>query len=364
MTTPAALVKEMFGQDLPSLATTPMETDRPRRHNPDDRRPKWQKPDGKGSGYRPDKRIREDKDNDSQNWFTNAEDYQLTDQISGEEVRRLLAILTRLCLRQEDDIAATRADSAFLFYMETKPDPELASSPYQPFANNFYAVAQRWQQIKENTPQKLDLSLRSTLLLAYMTEFHERLSHAIEPKNKEICVKAGWMQETTNATPCWTYAKWDSEKKVSIVDTSKTPVAHSKILDAVAHSLKLLGDSSLIHRFRATRPLAETYESNILTFLMLVSNRGQEAENLFSTMALLTDCNATQLMRTRFAKERLRRQPLAQVLQREAYNLLRATNPHSSNSGEIAEKADDCFGAQVLRANLSTYQACSTGLAF
>ncbi|CAE7242293.1 unnamed protein product [Symbiodinium sp. CCMP2592] len=235
MTTPAALVKEMF--------------------------------DGKGTGYRPDKRIRED--TDSQNWFPNAEDYQLTDQISGEEVRRLLAILTRLCLRQEDDIAATRADSAFLFYMETKP---------------------------------------------------------------EICMKAGWMQETTNTTPCWTYAKWDSEKKVSIVDTSKTPVAHSKILDAVAHSLKLLGDSSLIHRFRATRPLAETYESNILTFLMLVSNRGQEAENLFSTMALLTDCNATQLMRTRFAKERLRRQPLAQILQREAYNLLRATNPHSSNS--------------------------------
>ena len=73
----------------------------------------------------------------------------------------------------------------------------------------------------------MDLSLRSTLLLAYMTEFHERLSHALEPNNKETCVKAGWLQETPNAPPCWTYAKWDSEKKVSTVNTSKTPVTHA-----------------------------------------------------------------------------------------------------------------------------------------
>ena len=100
----------------------------------------------------------------------------------------------------------------------------------------------------------------------------------------------------------------------------------------MARSLTLLGNSSLIHRFRATRPLALEYEANILTFLLLVSNRSAEADQLFSTMELLTDCNATQLMRTRFAKERLRRQPLAQALQREASNLLQATNPHSSSS--------------------------------
>ena len=170
-----------------------METDPPRRLQTDDRRQKWQRPDGKGKGHRPDKRGRDD----NQTWSS------------------------------KDDLASVRADSAFLLYMETRPDQDIASGPYQPFTNRFFAIAQKWQSIKEATPTKLDLSLRSTLLLAYMTEFHERLSHALEPNNKETCVKAGWLQETPNAPPCWTYAKWDSEKKVSTVNTSKTPVTHA-----------------------------------------------------------------------------------------------------------------------------------------
>ena len=208
-------------------------------------------------------------------------------------------------------------------------------------------------------------------------------------------MKAGWLQETPNAPPCWTYAKWDSEKKVSTVNTSKTPVTHASVLDAVARSLTLLGDSGLIHRFRATRPLAAEYESNILTFLMLVSNRGQEADQLFSVMALLTDCNATQLMRTPVCQRetsppaagadsstRGRQppssdEPVQQQLRQPSLDCepkLRPTpvylrNPHNVCylnasltgllwAGEIAAKADDCFGAHA-----SAFKALTTGTA-
>eukprot|EP00439_Symbiodinium_sp_Y106_P030360 s6426_g3.t1 len=78
-----------------------METDPPRRLQTDDRRQKWQRPDGKGKGHRPDKRGRDD----NQTWSSNKWD-ALTDQVSGDEVRRLLALMTRLCLRQEDDLAS------------------------------------------------------------------------------------------------------------------------------------------------------------------------------------------------------------------------------------------------------------------
>ena len=118
--------------------------------------------------------------------------------------------------------------------------------------------------------------------------------------------------------------KWDPERKEAIIDTSRTPITHAQVLDSVARLVKLLSNSSLVHKFRATRPLAETYDSNILTFLMTVATRGQEADQLFATMLLLTDCNATRLMCTRIAKERQRRQPLAQVLSQEAQMLLRA----------------------------------------
>ena len=127
----------------------------------DDRRQKWPKQAGKGRGHQLDKRPRDD----GRSWNLSKSSDQkydrLTDQVSGEEVRRLMALLTRLCLRQEDDLAATRADSAFLLYMETRPDMNTASGPYQPFTNHFFGIAQKWQKVKEETPTKLDLSLYS-----------------------------------------------------------------------------------------------------------------------------------------------------------------------------------------------------------
>ncbi|CAE7650770.1 unnamed protein product, partial [Symbiodinium necroappetens] len=170
-------------------------------------------------------------------------------------VRR--ALVTRLSPRQEDDLAATRADNAFLFYLKTR-----TTGTYRPipsFAGHFFAIAQQWQKLRDETPEKLSLSLRTTLLLAYMTEFHERLRHALEEEFKEAYLKA-------------------------IIDTSRAPITHAQILDS-------------------------------------------EADQLFATMLLLTDCNATRLMCTRIAKERQRRQPLAMVLSKEAEALLRATQP-------------------------------------
>ena len=242
MTTPAEQVKELFGSSLPSF-TAEMEQDQKEDRDQesllDDRRQKWPKQAGKGRGHQLDKRPRDD--GRSWNWSKSSDQKydRLTDQVSGEEVRRLMALLTRLCLRQEDDLAATRADSAFLLYMETRPDMNTASGPYQPFTNHFFGIAQKWQKVKEETPTKLDLSLRSTLLLAYMTEFQERLRHALEPNNKETSVKAGWLQETPGAPPCWTYAKWDATKKESILDTSKPPATHSKKLFCLQTFLSL-----------------------------------------------------------------------------------------------------------------------------
>ena len=70
---------------------------------------------------------------------------------------------------------------------------------------------------------------------------------------------------------------------------------------------------------------------------MLVSNRGQEADQLFS----VTDCNATQLMRN-------------------PHNVcyLNASLTGLLWAGEIAAKADDCFGAHA-----SAFKALTTGTA-
>ena len=251
---PQQEVLELFGKHLPSVAA--QATTQEEKCLEDSRPRKWPKPEGKGG--RPAFRATRSNRGWSNNWshWDGNDQAKLTDQVSGEDVRNLLALVTRLSLRQEDDLAATRADNAFLFYLETR-----TTGIYRPipsFAGNFYAIAQQWQKIRDETPERVSLSLRTTLLLAYMTEFHERLRHAVEPDNKEASLKEGWLQEAGTSPPCWTYSKWDPDRKEAIIDTSRTPITHAQVLDSVARLVKLLSNSSLVHKFRATRPLAET----------------------------------------------------------------------------------------------------------
>ena len=157
MTTPGQ--KEaltLFGQHLPSLSTqTPTEEagEAGDARTKEDGRPrKWPKLEGKG-GSQPSRATKGNRgwNNSWGNWD---DDHQakLTDQVSGEEVRNLLALVTRLSLRQEDDLAATRADNAFLFYLETR-----TTGTYRPipsFAGHFFAIAQQWQKLRDETPEK------------------------------------------------------------------------------------------------------------------------------------------------------------------------------------------------------------------
>ena len=111
-------VLELFGKHLPSVAA--QATTQEEKRLEDSRPRKWPKPEGKGG--RPASRATRSNRGWSNNWshWDGNDQAKLTDQVSGEDVRNLLALVTRLSLRQEDDLAATRADNAFLFYLETR----------------------------------------------------------------------------------------------------------------------------------------------------------------------------------------------------------------------------------------------------
>ena len=313
-------VLELFGKHLPSVAA--QATTQEEKRLEDSRPRKWPKPEGKGG--RPASRATRSNRGWSNNWshWDGNDQAKLTDQVSGEDVRNLLALVTRLSLRQEDDLAATRADNAFLFYLETRttgiyrPNPVIRGQ----LLRHSPAVA---EDPRRDAGARVPLPPDNPA-----PGLHDRVPREASPRRgagqqgsfPEGRLAPGGRDEL----PCWTYSKWDPERKEAIIDTSRTPITHAQVLDSVARLVKLLSNSSLVHKFRATRPLAETYDSNILTFLMTVATRGQEADQLFATMLLLTDCNATRLMCTRVAKERQRRQPLAQVLSQEAQTLLRA----------------------------------------
>ena len=167
------------------------------------------------------------------------------------------------------------------------------------------------------------------------------------------------------------------------MDTSKPPVTHSKVLDAVARSLTLLGNSNLIHRFRATRPLALEYEANILTFLMLVNDGApdglqchpahaheiRQGETPPPAAGASTPARSQQPppgdqpTQQQFLGQSLHREPKLRptpVYLRNPHNVcyLNASLTGLLWAGEIAEQPADCFGVRA-----SAFRALTTGTA-
>ncbi|CAE7653167.1 unnamed protein product [Symbiodinium sp. CCMP2592] len=307
MAEPSKEVTEFFGHHLPSLAAQHRAT------GSDDRQPKWPRPSNKGKG--PDQsRTKRERD-----WWVESRDWKepLTQQIDGNTVRNVLAIVTKLSLRQEDDIAAMRADSSFLMYMTTTGTSSMATT--------LFAISQEWKELKAQTPPKVTLSLRVTLLVALLKEFQARLAQATEGETKERLQAKGHL--TKQDPPCWTFSRWDAEQQKSIIDSAQIPLAHSLVVQNVERLIHLVEQDALIHKFHATRPLAQQYQSDILTFLLAVGNRGEAADQLYSTLLGLCNNNCTHLIGVRLCRERVRRQPLAKVLQAQADALLKATQP-------------------------------------
>ena len=150
--------------------------------------------------------------------------------------------------------------------------------PIPSFAGNFYAIAQQWQKIRDETPERVSLSLRDNPAPG----LHDRVPREASPRRgagqqgsfPEGRLAPGGRDEPAPAgrTPNGTR---NGRRRSST--RAAPPITHAQVLDSVARLVKLLSNSSLVHKFRATRPLAETYDSNILTFLMTVATRGQEA---------------------------------------------------------------------------------------
>lgn len=243
-------------------------------------------------------------------------DNQPQTELTEETMIELLTILTRLSLKHEDIIAAYQADSCFMLYLDTAGDLSITASLYQ--------VTQTWQLKKRESPETLTQSLRVTLLTALFMELRERMNMALQKDKRATLSKHSWISESDPAT--WNYQKWDPTKETAVADPGRTGLPHSEALTIIQRVLQLIPATVLIQKFHSTRPQAAEYQSNVLPFMLMISNRGAQAQELYGLFQQLSDLSAMRLIGSRLRPHRQRRQPLALTLEQAASSLLRTVD--------------------------------------
>ena len=211
------------------------------------------------------------------------------------EIQQLLKGVAALCLRHEDSLSILHLDKGFVLFQKTKSPESLLQT--------MFSISTQWKQSKETG--QVTSPLRVVLLKCFVTELQARLEKVDQDEpTKAAVIKAGW------ATQKDTEGQYDPQTKTETVDTSKTPIPHARAIDVLKGILVLISPETL-HKFHATRPLAEQYESEMISFLIHVALRGDLSEQLYRQLLQLEHNSIMFLMGTRLRRERIKRSPLA-----------------------------------------------------
>ena len=217
------------------------------------------------------------------------------------EMQQLLKGVAALCLRHEDSLSILRLDKGFVLFQKTKSPESLLQT--------MFSISTQWKKSKETG--QVTSPLRVVLLKCFITELQARLEKAEQDEpTKAAVIKAGWATQKDTDGLCWPYFQYDPQTKTETVDINKTPIPHARAIDVLKGILVLLSPDTL-HKFHATRSLAEQYESEMISFLIHVALRGDLSEQLYRQLLQLEHNSVMFLMGARLRRERIQRSPLA-----------------------------------------------------
>ncbi|CAE7384761.1 unnamed protein product [Symbiodinium sp. CCMP2592] len=282
----------------------------PKRTTPSAQRPqrptKWQKQgagkgqgQGRGNGRQRGRKAQTSAPSSEHSTEDPEEDYP-------PHVMELLRATARLALRLEDQQCLDRLDKAFLIHMRTQvPECMLA---------DMFRISEKWKEARDAVPPKVESSLRVILFKSFMEEFMSRLQKIDHAEVMQGLIAQGWLyQEGTEHK--WKYLMWDATQQKDVPHPTLDPIPHAQIVQAVQTLLDHASDLTL-HRYHATRPLVETFKGPSVCFMLEVSLRGAHAQKMYQALSSMAQCAAMKLMGANLVRERIKRSPLAVLIQK------------------------------------------------
>ncbi|CAE7893498.1 hypothetical protein AK812_SmicGene24821 [Symbiodinium microadriaticum] len=283
---------------LPSLPQTfAMDLEEP---EGDHRPPKWQKPGPKGApnggkgkrqqlprGPRSSNSWR-DNEWQGQNpptqwnweprrsgWTSQQEDAQAK-QLA--ELKAIISMLTTLVLRQEIQLSVSRQDTAYVVFIKTQGQNNLAQS--------LYSIGDQWHQMKQSSPEKLRAPMRSVLFQHFIEtiklRFHQMLA---SPSSRSQAQELGLISAKDSLIPG---LRWDPTAKTHVQEDRIEPLRPEEITASLDRLLILASKEFVVTRFHGMRKLAEEYTSPTLGMFLEIGNRTNEAQEAWELLHKLT----------------------------------------------------------------------------
>eukprot|EP00439_Symbiodinium_sp_Y106_P002795 s6041_g1.t1 len=167
-----------------------------------------------------------------------------------EKVQGLLTTLTRAVLRHQADLQLWRADTSFVIY-------------------DLYANG------------KVTMALKTALTIIILTQLKEQMEALqLDEAKLQRCKEAGWLGEGPQALdPAWFYHGWGAAGKCQL-QAPVDPRPHTTILQDLDLAIRYLSMEGILLRFKCTKSLSEDLEGEVVPFMMTISMRTQEADDL------------------------------------------------------------------------------------
>ncbi|OLP99941.1 hypothetical protein AK812_SmicGene17421 [Symbiodinium microadriaticum] len=322
----------------------------------DQRPPKWPKPGPKGApGGGKGKRQPQPrgarfgsswKDNDWRNqgqqgqWEWEPRQPQWTSQQEETQAQQLsklqaiISMLTTLVLRQEVQLSVRRQDTAYVVFIKTHGQDNLAQS--------LYAIGQKWHQLKQSSPEKLTAPMRSVLFQHFVETIKQKFQQMLAtPSSRSHAQELGLISDNGNAIPA---LRWDTTSKTHVPDTrieALQPVEIKALLD----QLLILGSKEfVVTRFHGMRKLSEEYSSPTLGMFLEIGNRTSEAKEAWEILHKLNQSAAWMAGGCYLRHERMQLSALAKRLA--------ADGPDHTSNMMLRRNVSDDFNCVVTAQSL------------
>ncbi|CAE7187361.1 unnamed protein product [Symbiodinium necroappetens] len=212
--------------------------------------------------------------------------------------------LTKVIIRQEDQLAELRGDKGFCLFL--REDPEVSILPA------LIQISKDWHTRQDARDATLKSPLRTLLMACLIRRLRELMVLMTStPESVKKLQAADWMNQAEE----WTYFKWSHQEKRLVRDTDKEAIAQPALLEKIDYLLaNLRGD--VVQKFTSRPRLNEVGDANATTalFFLSISLRGPVAQQVHEHLVQLIGVSALMLIGASLKREIPRRAAIVQQL--------------------------------------------------
>ena len=207
---------------------------------------------------------------------------------------------TEMVLRQEQTLSALRQDLMLYLFVR---------SGEQGMIPILCQAADKWRQLKEETPEKLGYSLKLAMFKQLMITLQERLTETSKnPQAMDHAKSLNWV----DTEGCWRILKWNGTKQNLEIDTTVQSTSTENLLSQIVQVRKAINETSPI-RFKSIRRLTEGVQTEWVTFQIFVSLR-PEGSPIWSSLTSWIGQAAFHVIGCRLRRDRPQYDALAASL--------------------------------------------------